>query len=207
MKKPILFAVLWMVTTGAIAGATKQPGIDDQQSEQKGTSAPVSAGPKKEMNLLYPRIGTWHVTIRTEPSKVSPRGGVDKGVMTMKRGPGGFSVVQEFWSRGTSGNVKGQSYAWWDDASKAYKSVWCDNMQGCTEFVTVINGRSWSVEFNSEAEGKKVHTVIQATMSADLNAIHEEVKSSYDGGPAKLESVSEYVRVIPGAGGKPGLRP
>jgi hypothetical protein len=203
MKKAILFAALWMVTACAITGATGQPGLDDQQSEQKDASAPASGGPKKEMNLLYPRIGTWHVTIRTEPSKDSPHGGVDKGTMTMTKGPGGFSVVQEFWSRGSSGNIKGQSYAWWDDASKTYKSVWCDNMQGCTEFVTVINGRSWTAEFHSEADGKKVHTVIQATMSADLNAIHEEVKSSYDGGLAKLESVSEYVRVATGTGAKP----
>ena len=198
MQKPILFAALWMVTTGAIASEIKQPVLNDRQSEKKEIVAPTEAGPKKEMNLLYPRIGTWHVTIRTEPAKDSLPKGLDKGVMTVTKGPGGFSVVQEFWSRGSSGYVKGQSYTWWDDASKSYKSVWCDNMQGCTEFTTAINGRSWTAEIDGEADGKKVHTVIRATMSESLGAIHEEMLSSYDGGPAKLESVSEYVRVSPG---------
>ena len=199
MKRPILLVVLWMVTTGAIAGGIKQPALGDQQSAQEGISASTKVEPKTEMNLLYPRIGTWHVTIRTEPAKSSLSKGLDKGVMTITKGPGGFSIVQEFWSRGTSGYVKGQSYTWWDDAARAYKSVWCDNTQGCTEFTTAISGRSWTVELDSKADGKKVHTVIRATRSENWGTIHEEVSSSYDGGPARLESVSEYVRVLPGA--------
>ena len=199
MKRLILFFVLWTATTGAIAGGVREPVLSDQSSEQKGSAASANVGPKKEMSLLYPRIGTWHVTIRSEPAKDSLPKGLDKGVMTITKGPGGFSVVQEFWSRGTSGYVKGQSYTWWDDASKSYKSVWCDNMQGCTEFTTVINGRSWAAEIDGEADGKKVHTVIRATMSENLGVIHEEVSSSYDGGPARLESVSDYVRVSSGA--------
>ena len=206
MQKSILFAALGMVTASAIAGGIRQPALDDQQSEKKGIVASADAGPKKEMNLLYPRIGTWHVTIRTEPAKDSLPKGLDKGVMTVTKGPGGFSVVQEFWSRGSSGYVKGQSYTWWDDVSKTYKSVWCDNMQGCTEFTTTISGRSWTAEIDGEADGKKVRTVIRATMSESLGAIHEEVSSSYDGGPAKLETVSEYVRVSPGTS-REGVKP
>ncbi len=68
-------------------------------------------------------------------------------------------------------------------------------MQGCTEFATVLKGSSWTVELDGEANGKKVHTTIRATMSDDHNTIHEEFLNSYDGGPAKRETVSVYKRV------------
>jgi hypothetical protein len=157
----------------------------------------VEAGPQPppEMAALYPRIGTWQVIMRTAPGASLPKGGVDKGVMVMKKGPGGFSIVQEFSSHGSSGDVVGQSYAWWDAKAKAYKSVWCDNQQGCIDFTTAIAGNSWTVELDGEANGKKVHTTIRATMSADHNTIREEVANAYDGGPARVETVSEYRRV------------
>jgi hypothetical protein len=118
--------------------------------------------------------------------------------MTIRKGPGGFSIVQDFRSRGVSGSTIGQSYTWWDGNAKAYKSVWCDNMQGCTEFTTTINGNSWTTELEGEADGQKVHTTIHATMSADHNAIHEEVANSYNGAPAKTETISDYKRVAAG---------
>ncbi|GLQ48479.1 hypothetical protein GCM10007862_35300 [Dyella lipolytica] len=155
--------------------------------------------PPPEMSALYPRIGKWNVTIRTEPGRSSPKGGIDRGVMTITKGPGGFSIVQDFWSRGTSGNVVGQSYAWWDPHAKSYKSVWCDNMQGCTEFTTVVEKNTWTVELDSEADGENVHTVIHAAMSADHNTIHEEVTNSYNHGTAETATVSDYKRVVTGA--------
>ncbi|WP_233842596.1 hypothetical protein [Dyella sp. 2HG41-7] len=163
----------------------------------------ASATPLAQMSLLYPRIGTWQVTIRTMPSKSLPSGGVDKGVATIKKGPGGFSIVQDFWSRGTGGYAVGQSYTWWDSNAKAFKSVWCDNAQGCMEFTTEIDGNSWTVELDGETNGEKVHTTIRATMSPNHNAIHEEVANSYNGSPAKTETISEYKRVANGAAQTP----
>jgi hypothetical protein len=172
---------------------------NDGKTDATNAPAATNAQPPAQMSQVYPRIGTWQVTIRTQPGKDMPQGGVDKGVMTIKKGPGGFSIVQDFWSRGSSGNTVGQSYTWWDDKVKTYKSVWCDNQQGCTEFTTAIDGNSWTVELDGEANGEKVHTTIHATMSADHNAIHEEVASATNGGPAKVESISEYKRVASSA--------
>jgi hypothetical protein len=199
VKRPILFGVLMMLTTGALAGGTRRPALSDQPSAKQGITASTTVAPNREITLLYPRLGTWDVTIRTEPAADSPHTGLDKGVATISKGPGGLSIVQKFWSRGTSGFIKGQSYTWWDGPTSTYKSVWCDNTQGCTEFTTAISGRSWTTELDGEADGKKVHTIIRATMSENLSTIREEVTSSSDGGPLKLESVSEYIRV-PAAG-------
>lgn len=165
-------------------------------ADEKVSAASVSAAtPPQEMAALYPRIGKWNVAIRTLPGKDSPKGGLDHGVMIMKKGPGGFSVVQDYWSHGSSGDIVGQSYAWWDPSAKAYKSVWCDNAQGCVEFTTAIAGNSWKIELKSEANGEKVSTVISASMSADHNTIHEETMNSYNGGPYRTVTVSDYKRV------------
>ncbi len=183
-----------LATVCTVAAGKASPAGDDRTAA---ADAPAAAGaqPPPEMSALYPRIGTWRVVIRTLPSESLPEGGVDEGVMVMKKGPGGFSIVQEFSSQGSSGKVTGQSYAWWDAGAKAYKSVWCDNVQGCVEFTTAVAGNSWTVVLDGEANGKRVHTVIRATMSPDKDAIHEEVSNSYDGGPARTETVSDYTRV------------
>jgi len=186
MKKSIPFICILLMPTYVLAAA-KEP-----------APAAIGAKPPAQMSLLYPRIGRWRVTIRTEPGKSLPEGGIDKGVMTIRKGPGGFSIVQDFWSRGAGGYTLGQSYTWWHGSANVYKSVWCDNMQGCVEFTTAIAGNAWTVELDGEADGKKVHTTIHATMSADHGSIHEEVASSYDGGPARTETISEYKRVASG---------
>jgi hypothetical protein len=195
MKTPITLIVILLTT---ICAPALWAG-NDGNANVAAAPAATSAQPPAQMSLLYPRIGTWQVTIRTQPGKDATQGGLDKGVMTIKKGPGGFSVVQDFWSRGTGGHTIGQSYTWWDTGTKTYKSIWCDNMQGCIEFTTAIHGNSWEVELDGEADGEKVHTTIHATMSADHNAIHEETANSYNGGPAKVETVSEYRRIASGA--------
>jgi hypothetical protein len=150
-----------------------------------------------EMNKLYLRVGTWQATIRSMPGPGSPEGGVDHGMMVIRKGPGGFSIVQDFQSHGSSGHLVGQSYTWWDNRAKTYESVWCDNMEGCTAFPTTMQGDSWTVELDSTANGRKVHTTIHATLSEDRNCIHEVFTTSYDGGPPRTVTVSDYRRVIP----------
>jgi hypothetical protein len=190
-RTTILVPALLLVLCPAVAQRTTDHGTGEGNAQ-----APTQTGqPSAEMSLLHPRIGRWEATIRTEPSEGLPNGGVDKGLMTIRKGPGGFSIVQEFQSKGVSGDLLGESYTWWDKAKGTYRSVWCDNMQGCTEFATVLNGNSWIVELDGEANGKRVHTTIRATMSDDHNTIHEEFLNSYDGGPAKRETVSVYKRV------------
>lgn len=151
--------------------------------------------PPAQMSALYPRIGTWNVVIRAPAGPGATKEGVDHGVVHMTKGPGGFSIVQEFSSNGSSGPVVGQSYAWWDVPTKSYRSVWCDSVQGCVTFTTVVAGNAWTVDMDSKADGKKVHTTIRATMTPDYNTIHEEAVTRTDGGSERTESISDYTRV------------
>jgi hypothetical protein len=194
-----LSAVPFCILLVPICSSAQQnnPAVASSQDNAKAATSSMLAGTHApaEMNKLYPRIGEWQATIRTMPGPGSPEGGVDQGVMVIRKGPGGFSIVQDFQSHGFSGHLIGQSYTWWDSRTKAYKSVWCDNMQGCTEFTTVIQGNSWTVELDGTTNGTKVHTTIHATLSQDHNRIHEEFKNSYDGGPPRIVTVGEYRRV------------
>jgi hypothetical protein len=201
MKLPLIFPCLLLLLAPACTVAKERApaarGTDADAHAEVGSAATGVKVPP-EMDKLYRRIGKWQATIRTRPGPGSPQAGVDHGVMTIEKGPGGFSIVQNFRSRGTSGHLVGQSYTWWDKPTGTYKSVWCDNMQGCTEFTTVVRGNSWIVELDGTANGRKVHTTIRATMSADHDCIHEEFANSYDGGPPTTETVSEYRRIVPG---------
>jgi hypothetical protein len=190
MRKSIMMICVMFALSSAYATAKPFTGNSADASTTSTTPSPPP-----EMAALYPRIGKWSVTVRTEPGKNSPKGGMDRGIMTMTKGPGGFSVVQDYWSRGSSGHIVGQSYAWWDASAKTYKSVWCDNMQGCVEFATAISNNSWTVELDSVSNGEKVRTMIHATMSADHNSIHEETRSSVNGSPYQTEAVSDYKRI------------
>lgn len=200
MKPSLTFPCLLLLLAPPPAVAAKNPpAAAHTEADSSTASRPTTAGidVPPEMGKLYRRIGKWQATIRTLPTPGS-REGVDNGIMTIEKGPGGFSIVQNFQSRGASGHVVGQSYTWWDKPSASYKSVWCDNMQGCTEFTTMVQGDSWTVELDGAADGRKVHTTIRATMSPDNKCIHEEFTNSYDGGPPVKVTVNEYRRVVAG---------
>jgi hypothetical protein len=189
--------VLLLLVSASTAVKAAAPAPGSRADSAAGTASAAARVPV-EMNKLYPRIGTWQVTIRTLPGHGSLQEGVDNGLMKIEKGPGGFSIVQDFRSHGSSGEVVGQSYTWWDERAGTYKSVWCDNMQGCTEFTTLVRGDSWTVELDGMAGSRNVHTTIRATMSPDHDCIHEEFANSYDGGPPTTETVSEYRRIIAG---------
>lgn len=199
--KPSVSLICVPLLSICVSATAQESAASGSNDKKDAATAAASAGakPPAQMSLLDPRIGTWRVTIRTQPGKSLPAGGIDQGVMTIRKGPGGFSIVQDFWSRGSGGHTIGQSYTWWDGGANTYKSVWCDNMQGCTEFTTAIAGNSWTTELDGEDNGQKVHTTIRATMSPDHNSIHEEFMNSYGGGPARTETISEYRRVATGA--------
>lgn len=201
MKRSLTVPCALLLLVSASMAAKAATSASGARTDAKAGTASATPGAKvpDEMNKLYPRIGKWQATIRTRPIHESPQEGVDNGIMNVRKGPGGFSIVQDFRSHGSSGEVVGQSYTWWDAHAGTYKSVWCDNMQGCAEFTTLVRGDSWIVELDGTADGKKVHTTIRATMSPDHDCIHEEFANSYDGGPPVTETVSEYRRVVPGA--------
>jgi hypothetical protein len=158
--------------------------------------APEMPKPGPEAQKLYSMVGTWSATIKTEPGPWMPKGGTDKGSMIVKKGPGGFSVVQDFKSNGSFGAFMGHGNIWWDKNAGHYGDLWCDSMAGCTMASTKMESdKKWSTDMNGEMNGKKVHTVINGTMSDDGNSMHEDFMQSFDGSPATKTMSIDYKRV------------
>jgi hypothetical protein len=166
--------------------------------------APEMPKPSPEAQKLYSMIGTWSATIKTEPGPWAPKGSTDKGSMVVKKGPGGFSVVQDFKSNGAMGAFVGHGNIWWDKNANHYGDLWCDSMAGCTMASATMEGdKKWTVDMNGEMMGKKVKTTINGTMSDDGNSMHEEFMQSFDGSPATKTMTMDYKRVGKAMAAKP----
>ncbi len=160
------------------------------------TGAPQMPKPGPEAEHLYGMVGTWSATIKTEPGPWMPKGGTDKGSMTVTKSPGGFGVEQNFKSNGSFGPFTGHGTLWWDKSAGSYKDLWCDSMAGCTVSTSKMHGdKKWTVDMNGEMNGKKVKTTINGTMSDDGNSMHEEFMQSFDGSPAAKTMSIDYKRV------------
>lgn len=177
---------------------------DHDKAAAPAGGAPEMPKPSPEAQKLYSMVGTWSATIKTEPGPWSPKGGSDKGSMTVKKGPGGFSVVQDFKSSGSFGPFVGHGNIWWDKNAGHYGDLWCDSMAGCTVASSQMEGdKKWTVEMNGEMQGKKVKTTINGSMSEDGNSMHEEFMQSFDGSPATKTMSIDYKRIGKAMAAKP----
>ena len=200
--KAIKIAILTMAMCGFCMAQTKtevkKPAEKSPMSHDhaKAPAAPEMPKPSPEAQKLYSMVGTWSATIKTEPGPWMPKGGTDKGSMTVKKGPGGFSVVQDFKSNGSYGPFMGHGNIWWDKNAGHYGDLWCDSMAGCTlASSTMESDKKWTVDMNGEMNGQKVHTVINGSMSDDGNTMHEEFMQSFNGSPATKTMSIDYKRV------------
>ena len=173
----------------------------------KASAAPEMPKPSPEAQKLYSMVGTWSATVKTEPGPWSPKGGSDKGSMTVTKLPGGFGVEQNFKSNGSFGPFTGHGTLWWDKDAGTYKDLWCDSMAGCTISTSKMEGdKKWTVDMVGEMNGKKVKTTINGSMSDDGNAMREEFMQSFDGSPAKTTMSIDYKRVGKAMAAKPAAK-
>ena len=160
--------------------------------------------PGPEAQHLYGMLGTWSATVKTEPGPWG-KGGTDKGSMVVTKGPGGFSVEQNFKANGSMGAFQGHGTEWWDKTAKEYKGLWCDSMGGCMTSTSKMEGdKKWTVDMQEvEMNGKKVHSTINGTMSDDGNSMHEEFMQSFGGAPATKTMTIDYKRIGKAMAAKP----
>jgi hypothetical protein len=173
----------------------KKPAVshDHDKAPAAGMETPK---PPAEIQKMMSMVGAWSATIKTEPGPWMPKGGTDKGSMVVKKGPGGFSVVQDFKSNGSFGPFVGHGNIWWDKSANHYGDLWCDSMAGCTMASAKMDGnKHWIVEMNGEMQGKKVKTYIIGSIADDANSMHEDFMQSFDGADATKTMSIDYKRV------------
>ena len=84
--------------------------------------------PSPEIKKLMRAIsGRWQVEEKYEVTAFTPQGGEGKGSATIHRGPGGLSLITNYVSNGSMGEVHGAGITTWSSDDKAYKQFWVDN--------------------------------------------------------------------------------
>jgi len=84
--------------------------------------------------LVNALSGTWSLREEYEHIDSMPGGGLGKGDVVWRPGPGGLSLIEDYHSKNPKGHVFGLSVTWWDEIAKGYWALWCaDSLPtGCT---------------------------------------------------------------------------
>jgi hypothetical protein len=112
--------------------------------------------PSAEMQRLLDAFrGDWTVSESFEVSE-SRQGRTRQGTASFRAGPG-FSLIEDYKSNGSAGELNFLALLWWDESAKVYRLLTCANNDGCEvrgtaqwEGNRLVN--SWDEEIN----GKKV---------------------------------------------------
>lgn len=150
MKKSCAMLALLAISCGAWG--------QSQKSHPSETKKPGETGlrPTPEMErLLKPFEGKWLVKETFEVSE-SKKGRTREGTATFRAGAG-FSLIEEYRSNGSAGELRFLALLWWDPDSQAYRFLAYANNDGCRLRGTAKwEGRSLVNTWEEEIEGKKM---------------------------------------------------
>lgn len=86
--------------------------------------------PSPEMQRLFDVFnGKWKVAEHFEISG-SRQGGSRLGTASFRSGPG-FSLIEDYTSKGSAGPLHFFALLWWDQSAQAYRLLTCANNDGC----------------------------------------------------------------------------
>ena len=129
-----------------------------QKSHPSETKKPVETElrPSPEMErLLKTFVGKWLVkeTFEVDATK---KGRTREGTATFRAGPG-FSLLEEYRSNGSAGELRFLALLWWDPESQVYRFLACANNDGCRLRGTAKwEGANLVNTWEEEIEGKKM---------------------------------------------------
>jgi hypothetical protein len=138
------------------ASAPKKPAATKKAAP---SGAPPMPQPAPEMKDLDALVGTWTTEEHYDPSPFMPTGGTGTGTNTVRRGPGGFTMLMDHRSKTSTGTFNSHGVLTWDPNEKAYKTVWADStMPGVT--ISTGHKEGDNIVYRSEVtmEGKKIST-------------------------------------------------
>src|SRR6266571_262263 len=131
--------LLGMCFPAASAQDNKQvPSPTNHSGQESSTRQPPgkrTPQPSPEMQKLVNALsGTWSLREEYEHIDSMPGGGLGKGDVVWRPGPGGLSLIEDYHSKNPKGHVFGLSVTWWDEIAKGYWALWCaDSLPtGCT---------------------------------------------------------------------------
>jgi hypothetical protein len=159
-----MFGMLVIALASVLLFAQQGTETKKPASAPAGMEAPK---PSPEIEKLTKwMVGTWQTDENFAPAPEfgMPNGGKGKGISTVKLGPGGFSLIDDYKSRNVMGRFAGHGVTYWDPAEKVYKSFWIDSMSGKGETQSgKWEGNDLVFLGESDMGGKKVQTLGKMT--------------------------------------------
>ena len=111
--------VLLVLAAGSCFPAQSQTGQSSLPSNQH-LNMP---GPDVQ-NLM---LGTWSIRTNYPPKPNQSEGDTGRGTEIWRPGPGGRSVIEEYYEKNPNGEVEGLGVAWWDEQAHGQRFVWCES--------------------------------------------------------------------------------
>ena len=141
-----------------------------QSNKAASSPPPIPSQPADEIRSLTKALaGTWSTTEKYEPLFLTPNGGTGAGEQVFRAGPGGFTLLENYHTKTTAGELFGFGLLWWDQG-KGLQHMWCINVYptGCEMFPPPPqagpkwDGKQLVIYIEQEQQGQKMiwHEVI-----------------------------------------------
>jgi hypothetical protein len=163
-------------------------------------NAPQTAG----INMPGPAVqdymlGTWSIALSYEPSPEFPKGALGQGGEVWWAGPGGYSMIEEYYQNDANEHVEEFSPAWWDAQAGGQRFLYCANTlpEGCyiPDGVFRWEGNNLVLSDDREQQGKIV-THLVSFRDITKNSFTEINEEADSGEPPKVTLTIHAVRVL-----------
>lgn len=182
-----------LVLALAIVGLTASARAQDKPREMSGEKKMSMEMPKPapEMESMKWMVGKWAVNETHEPGPMGP-GGKGKGTMTVKLGPGGFSHIMDYESKGPMGMFAGHGLSAWDSDKKMFVGSWSDNMTpGLMTSNCTVEGKDMTCMGEGMMNGQKT-SMRTTAKNVSPSGWTEVFEISTAGGPYQKMMSLEY---------------
>jgi len=135
-----------------------------QSNRSASSPPPIPSQPADEIRSLTKALaGTWSTTEKYEPLFLTPDGGTGAGEQVFRAGPGGFTLLENYHTKTTAGELFGFGLLWWDQG-KGLQHMWCINVYptGCEMFPPPPqpgpkwDGKQLVIHIEQEQQGQKM---------------------------------------------------
>src|SRR5260370_11973595 len=187
----IVLTLLFLVTSAGSFGQTPK-------GSKPTATSPLSPQlrPSSEMErLLQAFVGSWNIRESFEIS-ASKRGAAREGTAVFREGPG-FSLMEDYRSNGSAGELRFLGILWWDPHAQLYRLFTCANNDGCQVRGTLRwDGQTLANTWEEKIQGKKVafKDSFREILPASFTLVSEGVAE----GKTIWHVTTRYTRQIPG---------
>jgi hypothetical protein len=180
----IMSSIGLLSTLGYCQGSDKTGAHDHAKKQRLHPSAEVQ-------RLLKAFAGDWSVSENFEVNE-SKRGGTRQGHATFTIGPG-LSLVENYRSSGSAGDLRFLGILWWDPKLNAYPFFTCANNDGCEVRGTARwEGNNLVNTWEEEVDGK--HVAFKDSFVDITPSSFTLVSEGVSGGNPIWRVVTKYVR-------------